>query len=410
MQPRSSRRVAVCRRASGDVTIIATVPSATPAAPPLQSPAASPSSAGPSPAPSYPSVWPNPARCEAADISPTGRVHPRPLTDPTGVATGRTPLAAALAECGPFAAVEEYAAYFGHVLLDKLYLLVATKVEVAVKLPFDRVIYNVKGTQWIGVALPGVPPPAATRKDRFRVEHFVNTQFDEGYFFSDECNTSTLFPHLPPGGKPISAFDPCYCDWSVVMRRAYDEAGCGRLCSSLVRGFASGLAFAGTTPASGASPQTVFCHMLGRQNRLNPGPRYYGRGLNENGQAGNDHVYELVMWHGAAAVPVETVDERHRRGDNPHQRRRLQRRPRVHRPAERAARGASRVLERGQAAVPQPVAGAELGGRGPSHRPLPCRRAARQRPRHEPRKQARSHARRPRCERRRRKRDGHYCN
>ena len=43
-------------------------------------------------------------------------------------------LAQAIAECGPFQAVEEYAAVFGCMQLDKMYFLVTTKSEIVMEL------------------------------------------------------------------------------------------------------------------------------------------------------------------------------------------------------------------------------------------------------------------------------------
>ena len=36
--------------------------------------------------------------------------------------------------------------------------------------------------------------------------------------------------------------------------------------------------------------------LLGRQSYHNPGPRFFGRGLNDAGAAGNDLVYELLLY------------------------------------------------------------------------------------------------------------------
>jgi hypothetical protein len=226
--------------------------------------------------------------CIAADITPSGRVERRTVFV-NGCGTPDEAMNKALAELGPFTQVESYAAFFGHVMLDKLYLLVATKVERAAALPFDRQIFNVRGTQWLAITLSGIPPPRATRKDRAHLEHFASTIFEEGYYYSDDANVSTLFPHTSQ--RTIASDDPCHCDWSFALRLPYKAADCESLCSTLVRGFVKSVVI-----PNGNTPTDLHMHMLGRQNRLNPGPRYFGRGLNELGHAGNDHVYELVLW------------------------------------------------------------------------------------------------------------------
>lgn len=272
--PHAKRRVAVCRRATGSVCVLATAPV----------PGTSPNGT--------PVPWSS-SRIVASELSTTGGVVHVALPPLDG--SSRTPLAQAITALGPFESIQEFPCLFGMVTLDHTYLLVATAVEPCVHLPFDRSVWSVKSTQWVEVTLSGIPRPRVTKKDKARLEHFLSMSFTEGYYYSDEANLCSLFPF---SNRRTSEYDPFEADWSVEMRRPFASVGCGDCCSTLLRGFAQGLKLQASLPQPGGGDQAgdLYVHMLGRQNRLNPGPRYFGRGLNERNAAGNDHIYELVFW------------------------------------------------------------------------------------------------------------------
>jgi hypothetical protein len=312
-------------------------------------------------------------------------------------------LEAAKLSYGPFERIEEFPAMFGAILLDRLYLLVATKVAPAFSLPFTAAptttpagaaptpsaVYNVLGSKWIPVSLPTVPPIYFRKTDRNHLKQLLEFDLELGYYYCDVADLGTPFPHQPPDRMRLlqttmsrltgkaGATTPCSsassattssetkigldpnlfsraegfpkgveggvmeCDWSQYLRQPFAHSGvlfgpC--CCSILYRGFAEGSSIAvrvedwkvsssnldnsgvgrSTPTSSTATDPLAFLsgpptqqvqlnvHLIGRQNTRNPGPRFYGRGLNEDGGAGNDHTYEMVMWYTPPAVTPVT--------------------------------------------------------------------------------------------------------
>lgn len=189
---------------------------------------------------------------------------------------------------GPFSTFVEFPALFGFLLVDKVYFLVATQVEVAAELPFKGHIYHICATQWVPFELPGVLPPQMSSSDRGRLREFQDYVYYKGYYYSDDVDLRLPFPFVVTTDKSNS---PDFnCDWSLHLRSGFNNASLRAACSVLIRGFAK------ENKARLADNSEMHFLLIGRQNTLNPGPRYLGRGLNNAGGAGNDHFYEYVMW------------------------------------------------------------------------------------------------------------------
>ncbi|KAG5509486.1 hypothetical protein JKF63_06797 [Porcisia hertigi] len=197
--------------------------------------------------------------------------------------------------CGPFASFQEYPALFGCLRIDKVYVLVATDVTPAVRLPFAGVIYNVQGTAWVPFEIPGVAPVRVTASCRARLHEFQKYTYNKGFYYSDDVDLLLPFPFT----KPEACAPPdLACDWSHHLREPFSACSLPLACSVLVRGFA------GERVCALKEGVELHLVLLGRQSNVNPGPRYLGRGLNSANGAGNDHYYEYILWkyHGADTV------------------------------------------------------------------------------------------------------------
>ncbi|ORC86223.1 synaptojanin (N-terminal domain) [Trypanosoma theileri] len=188
---------------------------------------------------------------------------------------------------GPFEYVVEYPALFGCLLLDKVYILVATKVEEAASLPFGGSILRVLETEWVPFNIPGAAPLRVTPTDRTRLKEFQRYSYERGYFYSDDVDLMKPFPFASSSVNEVPEF---YCDWSKQLRQPFRLHDVSHGCSILIRGYAEGK----NVHLQGGS--ILHLLLIGRQNNLNPGPRYLGRGLNGNNAVGNDHIYEYIMW------------------------------------------------------------------------------------------------------------------
>ncbi|ESL09129.1 hypothetical protein TRSC58_03157 [Trypanosoma rangeli SC58] len=190
--------------------------------------------------------------------------------------------------CGPFESLAEYLAIFGCILLDTLYLLVAKRVEVIASLPFGGIIQRVLSTEWVPLRIPDSVPLCLLPADRRRLGEFQQYSYERGYYYSDDFDLSYPFPFLPPA--TAGAAPTLYCNWSEYLRQPFRSHDLSEACSVLLRGFAE----EAVVKLKNAS--SLHMLLLGRQNNLNPGPRYLGRGLNGNNAAGNDHFYEYILW------------------------------------------------------------------------------------------------------------------
>jgi hypothetical protein len=210
-------------------------------------------------------------------------------------ATEFASLAQARQQCGPFASFQEFPALFGCLRIDRVYMLVATSITTAVRLPFAGVIHKVEGTAWVPFELPGVAPVRVSTADRTRLSEFQEYTYYKGYYYSDDVNLMLPFPFTKPDA---CAAPDMACDWSAHLREPFTACSLTAACSRLVRGFAGERV---CTLKDGVELHLV---LLGRQSNVNPGPRYLGRGLNTANGAGNDHYYEYILWkyYGADTV------------------------------------------------------------------------------------------------------------
>ncbi|KPA77387.1 putative synaptojanin (N-terminal domain) putativeinositol 5'-phosphatase [Leptomonas pyrrhocoris] len=202
-------------------------------------------------------------------------------------ATEFASLAQARQQCGPFTSFQEFPALFGCLRIDKVYMLVATSITTAVRLPFAGVIHKVEGTAWVPFELRGVAPVRVSPADRTRLSEFREYTYYKGYYYSDDADVMLPFPFTKPDA---CAAPGLACDWSAHLREPFAACSLPAACSKLIRGFAGERV---CTLKDGVELHLV---LLGRQSNVNPGPRYLGRGLNSANGAGNDHYYEYILW------------------------------------------------------------------------------------------------------------------
>lgn len=227
----------------------------------------------------------------------------------------------ALEACGPFEALGRFDACFGAIMLDVMYFLVASKTEIAMELPFGPVAYRILETQWVAAPLPDVPKLHVSDRDHRRLKEFAQHSFHPGCYYSDEADLSLPFPFVSSGivgggggtrqqaaKSHTTAFPPPpppdFCgDWSHNLRKPFHAIALDAACSVMMSGFIAehrlGL----------EDGQLLRLQLIGHKNHRNPGPRYYGRGLNHGlNAAGNDHVYELVVWRYVSTPSTSSGD------------------------------------------------------------------------------------------------------
>ncbi|CCW67843.1 unnamed protein product [Phytomonas sp. Hart1] len=202
----------------------------------------------------------------------------------------------AYSQCGPFDELHEYHTQFGCVVLDKAYILVASSIEQAVVLPFNGHIFRVLEAKWIPFVLPHVLPVKMSSTDQNRLEDFQFHYDSKGYYYSDDVDLRLQFPFIP--SKDEATQQDFFCDWSHHLRKRFSSPSLHRACSILIRGFV------GERVCPLTDGGELHMMLLGRQNYLNPGPRYFGRGLNDINAVGNEHTYEYIMWKNQGGMSV----------------------------------------------------------------------------------------------------------
>lgn len=190
--------------------------------------------------------------------------------------------------CGPFDSIVEFYALFGYVVIDKVYMLVASEIQLAATLPFRGSIHRILQSKWVTFELPGVAPVKISASDKERLRNFQEYTFTKGYYYSDDFDLRLSFPFVR--AKENAQLPNFRCDWSEHLRSPFRAASLRSACSVLIRGFA------GEKKCTLHDASEVHVLLLGRQNNLNPGPRFFGRGLNSGNAAGNDYIYEYIVW------------------------------------------------------------------------------------------------------------------
>lgn len=193
--------------------------------------------------------------------------------------------------CGWFDSFVEYPTVFGAVQLDRVYLLVAKSVEVAAQLPLAGQIMRVLDTAWIPFDIPGTAPVKMSAQDQNKIKDLLKYSYGRGHYYSDDVDLRLPFPFTAAAGREADDEEVwARYDWSSHLRRLFDADSLRRALSVLMRGYA------GERVMELRQGGTLHVLLLGRQNNINPGPRYLSRGLNAKHGAGNDLVYDYVMW------------------------------------------------------------------------------------------------------------------
>jgi hypothetical protein len=137
-------------------------------------------------------------------------------------------------------------------------------------------------------------------KDHRRIKTLTGSSFGPGFYYSDDADLTKPFPFRDEDVQNVSM----HCDWSQHLRDFFAKHGLEHACTVLLRGFVS------ENRVGLLDGQLLRIQLVGRQNNMNPGPRYYGRGLNPSNAAGNDHFYEFIVWKYVDRDPLDAVDGR----------------------------------------------------------------------------------------------------
>eukprot|EP00759_Apiculatamorpha_spiralis_P047493 PhF_6_TR43144/c0_g1_i1/m.66028 len=185
--------------------------------------------------------------------------------------------------------MQSYRCLLGALRLDHMYLLISDVAEATMLLPGNCNVYEIRTWKWISLRGPS-PTPHLHKAEREILTNTFDTTFHTGYFFCDEVNLMSPFPY-----NDVSGRDWFQCDWLHYLRKPFEEIGLPQVCTRVIRGFAQSKTINIQLP-NGDHTQCELA-LVGRQSYHNPGPRFFSRGLNDVGAAGNDLTYDLIMYY-----------------------------------------------------------------------------------------------------------------
>ncbi|KAJ5076309.1 phosphoinositide phosphatase sac9-related [Anaeramoeba ignava] len=182
------------------------------------------------------------------------------------------------------------------------YLLIVTKADPTIELFCGHVIYTINSTTWIKIPLQYERP--MTNKEIKNVELMQNYMVDSLHFYSETLDVTRPFPSR----YSVDNYHPDFC-WNKFLRKPFEDAGLSSWCIVMIQGLAIGRLL---------QKEGLFnLYLITRKSVLNPGTRYYSRGLNELGEAGNEMECELLAWTYDNENLVEFYSHIFRRGTVP---------------------------------------------------------------------------------------------
>ncbi|KAJ4456433.1 putative Synaptojanin; N-terminal [Paratrimastix pyriformis] len=101
------------------------------------------------------------------------------------------------------------------------------------------------------------------------------------------CETADLTRPYP-SGRQVDDYDPAFC-WNTLFRVPFELAGLGQWCAVLLQGAAMGRELLMHTKRPG------YLGFMARKSAVNPGARFYARGLNDAAGAGNEMECEQLL-------------------------------------------------------------------------------------------------------------------
>jgi len=161
------------------------------------------------------------------------------------------------------------------------------------ELPGKAPVYNVKMVEYL----------VLSNNYYSKVSEFESFPVSGGHFFTFDHDVSRPFPSSHSYYDP----DPEFC-WNRMWRKPFEQLNIQQLCITLFQGSLLSYVYQGY----------MICYII-KRSVLNPGVRYYARGLNENNEPGNECECEMVysspngvvfthLWRrGSAPIVWETV-------------------------------------------------------------------------------------------------------
>ncbi|KAJ5068749.1 phosphoinositide phosphatase sac9-related [Anaeramoeba ignava] len=183
-------------------------------------------------------------------------------------------------------------ALLGYVVIGSFGLiLIATKVQLSAQLYGEHKIYTLISTNWIKVKLSYLQ--FDNQNVQKKIDKMMEFILDRVHFYSETYDITHPFP----SSYDIDDYDPIFC-WNMQFRKTFEELGLSRWCVVLLQGVAVGsfIPCFRNGILSKHSQEEINLVYFAKKTNLNPGTRYYARGLNDIGESGNEMECEIICF------------------------------------------------------------------------------------------------------------------
>ena len=188
---------------------------------------------------------------------------------------------------------------------DQVAALVATKVQKAMRLPTGEDVFRICETKWIKTTSISSPVRQLTEQEKeharalmdFPIDglHFYSETFDlrKSLAFRDSSRSSSL-ASPPPKEEEEEESEWVWNEAIAKPLRDVLDDDASRYVPVMIQGLAEcrEILVDATDPKKGSWHFAVF----GKRSRLHPGTRFLARGINEDGNPGNEVEMEQMVW------------------------------------------------------------------------------------------------------------------
>eukprot|EP01080_Neovahlkampfia_damariscottae_P005190 gene5190-8796_t len=164
------------------------------------------------------------------------------------------------------------------------YLVVITKTSLDLTLPPEHKVYTVKESGFITISLGY--PVQQNKNETKNMELLLDYPLNGLHFY---CETLDLTCPFPNSNSVYFGYDKEF-RWNEFISEEFRRIGMNDLCCILLQGLSVGKQIS-------SKKDKISIGMLTKRSNLNPGTRYFSRGLNYNISPGNEYEFEIIVWN-----------------------------------------------------------------------------------------------------------------
>ncbi|KAL0477457.1 SAC9 [Acrasis kona] len=173
-----------------------------------------------------------------------------------------------------------------YVVGNLAHVVAVTRISLELMLPPKHRVYTVMEAKWIKIPIEHrCDVDAKTKKNMAIMTEF---QIDGNHFYCETLDLSRTFPSTHPAHEPCEEFV-----WNTFVTKPFADIGMSRWCVVLLQGVAMGRV---VPTDDDKAPLGIHLALICRRSSINPGTRYFSRGLNEKSSPGNECEMEQIVF------------------------------------------------------------------------------------------------------------------